>query len=92
MRHLMGVLARNAAHSPITLHPLNRAEVGQFLRASLLVPVPTATVDQIFSSTNGNPFLVNEIAREIRLRSATAEDDRDGRTRDELPLPKDRQG
>ena len=30
----------------------------------------TATLDQIFSSTSGNPFLVSEIAREIGQRSA----------------------
>lgn len=87
VRRLIGALARSDMHTRISLPPLNRAEVGQLLNARLKEVLPEGTVDRIFSSTNGNPFLVSETARHLQLHPVELDSGPGKGPPDHWPMP-----
>lgn len=68
--HALTELARRPECEPLTLAGLERTEVGRLVAAVRGQPVDEAAVAAIHERTEGNPFFVRELSRDLATSSA----------------------
>ncbi len=60
------ILNRNVGYRSLQLERLDRKDTSELLRHIWQNPVPAALCDKIYERTNGNPFYIEEVAKEFK--------------------------
>ncbi len=67
----LGALVREQLFHRVQLDGLNQQEVGELVEGNAGVSLTLEAVEVVHTRTNGNPFFVGEIARQVTLENVT---------------------